>query len=105
MIKLTAFPPLVTSVIALAANAASAAEGLPPSSSWNVDYAETECRLSRTFGAGKESFTFRIPHGANFKTVESAIASKSLKYHSSNFKLFLCFFPPLPRQLHRLVEC
>ncbi len=92
-LTMTNLTPLIASLIALAANANSAGEGLPPSSSWNVDYAETECRLSRTFGTGTEMFTFRITRGANLKSIEYAVASKSLKIIDSNYSVTLRLDP------------
>jgi hypothetical protein len=71
--------------VAPADNRGPAQQGLLPSSPWNVDYAEAECRLSRTFGAGADSYTLRIIRGANLKGVQYVVAGKSLKIRDWNY--------------------
>jgi TonB family protein len=68
-------------------------EALAPSSPWNVDYAESECRLSRTFGAGAETFIFRISRSASLKAVEYTVAGKSLKIRDWNYSVLLRLGP------------
>lgn len=89
MLNLFALVPSIASAAALTANADAAQEALTPSSSWNVDYAEAECRLSRTFGTGAEIFTLRIKRGANLKGFEYAVAGKSLKIRDWNYNVLL----------------
>lgn len=52
---------------------------IAPSSSWNVDYADSECRLSRNFGQGADMLTFRAARGASFRGFEYVIAGKGLR--------------------------
>lgn len=71
--------------VAPADNGGAAQQGLLPSSPWNIDYAESECRLSRTFSAGADSYTLRIIRGASLKGVEYVVAGKSLKIRDWNY--------------------
>lgn len=71
--------------VAPADNGGAARQGLLPSSPWNVDYADAECRLSRTFGAGADGYTLRIIRGANLKGVQYVVAGQSLKIRDWNY--------------------
>lgn len=107
MLNLLTIVPSIASAAALTANADATQAGLPPSSSWNVDYAESECRLSRTFGTGAEMFTLRITRGANLKGLEYAVAGKSLKIRDWNYNVLLGLGPSgasykLPMMWYRL---
>jgi len=89
------FLSFVPSIIALvsATNADPGHKALAPSSPWNVDYAESECRLARTFGTGAEALTLRISRAANLKAVEYTVASKSLKIRDWNDSVLLRLEP------------
>ncbi len=71
--------------VAPADNGGAAQQGLLPSSPWNVDYADAECRLSRTFGAGADGYILRIIRGSNLKGVQYVVAGKSLKIRDWNY--------------------
>ena len=79
--------------LASAADAAQAQAPLAPSSSWNVDYAESECRLSRTFGPADDTITLRIIRGASLKAVEYTLAGTSLKIRDWNYNVLLRLGP------------
>ncbi len=51
---------------------------LQPSSKWVVDYADSECRLVRSFGAGADALTLRIARGASFDTYDVVIAGEPI---------------------------
>lgn len=85
--------PAIAAALVLAGNADPGRGGLAPSSPWNVDYAEAECRLSRTFGTDADSLTLRISRGVNLKAVEYTVASKSLKIRDWNYRVLLRLEP------------
>jgi TonB family protein len=66
----------------LTANAASAetpvAAPLLPASSWRVDYAEQECRLTRTFGEKDALILFRLARGTSFDNYDIKLAGLSI---------------------------
>lgn len=51
---------------------------LTPSSPWNVDYAEDECRLLRTFGTGDDQIILRIARSASEDDFDLVIAGANL---------------------------
>ncbi|MEI4509083.1 energy transducer TonB [Sphingopyxis sp. CCNWLW253] len=93
MLKRLALVPPIAAALVPAANADPGREILTPSSPWNIDYAESECRLARTFGTGAEALTLRISRGANLKAVEYTVASKSLKIRDWNYNVLLRLGP------------
>ena len=53
---------------------------LEPSSPWNLDYGDTECRLVRDFGTGDKRVALRIARGATLDTYDVILAGYSLPY-------------------------
>jgi TonB family protein len=51
---------------------------LTPSSPWNVDYAENECGLLRTFGTGDDQIILRIARSASEDDFDLVIAGANL---------------------------
>ena len=51
---------------------------LEPSSPWKVDYADSECRLLRTFGTGDQAVTLRLARGGNPGSVDVIIAGPGI---------------------------
>lgn len=47
---------------------------LEPSSPWQVDYAQNECRLLRDFGTGKDAITLRLARASGFDSFDMIIA-------------------------------
>lgn len=58
--------------------ATPAASPLQPTSAWNIDYAQEECRLSRSFGLGDDQLVLRIAQGGTVGTVDMVLAGKGL---------------------------
>ena len=63
---------------AQAAIAQSASPILEPSTPWNIDYADNECRLLRTFGTGDQAITLRLARGGNTGTIDTVIAGSGI---------------------------
>ncbi|MBN8844068.1 MAG: hypothetical protein J0H88_12565 [Sphingomonadales bacterium] len=93
MLKRLTLISSITVALVSGANATPDQQGLAPSSPWNVDYAESECRLTRTFGTGPEALMLRISRGINLKAVEYTIAGKSLKIRDWNYDALLQLDP------------
>ncbi len=53
---------------------------LEPSSPWNLDYGDAECRLVRDFGTGDKRVALRIARGATLDTYDVILAGYSLPY-------------------------
>lgn len=51
---------------------------LEPTTAWNVDYAESECRLLRSFGRGDQAITLRLARGGNPEAVDVIIAGPGI---------------------------
>jgi TonB family protein len=51
---------------------------LLPTSSWHVDYAEQECRLTRTFGEKDALILFRLARGTSFDNYDIKLAGLSI---------------------------
>lgn len=51
---------------------------LLPITLWKVDYAERECRLTRTFGKGKEEILFRLARGSSFDRYDIMLAGVAI---------------------------
>jgi len=51
---------------------------LQPSSKWVVDYADSECRLTRTFGTGDDQVTLRLARGASLTFYDVVLAGPGL---------------------------
>lgn len=47
---------------------------LDPATPWNIDYADNECRLLRTFGSSDQTITLRLARGGNTGTIDMVIA-------------------------------
>jgi TonB family protein len=47
---------------------------LAPASPWQVDYADEECRLLRTFGIGDDAVTLRIARGSGLQSFDMVVA-------------------------------
>lgn len=55
-----------------------ATQPLQPTSAWNLDYAQEECRLSRSFGSGDDQLVLRIARGGSIGAVDMVLAGKGL---------------------------
>ena len=51
---------------------------LEPSTPWKVDYADSECRLLRTFGSGDRAITLRLARGGNPGRVDVILAGPGI---------------------------
>lgn len=71
--------PLVPTLAAAALLAAAApppATPLPPSTKWRLDYAPTECRLLRSFGAGADEVTIQFSKLTPDPAIEVALVGR-----------------------------
>ena len=69
---------LLAAAIAPPVHAQSGKPLLEPSSPWKVDYADSECRLLRTFGTGDQTVTLRLARGGNPGSVDVIIAGPGI---------------------------
>lgn len=56
------------------------AQSLEPDGPWRVDYADNECRLTRSFGTGDGAIGLRIARGATLNKYDIIIAGNKLPY-------------------------
>lgn len=87
--------PFILALAALSTPALAAQDSLPlqPVSPWNLDYAQEECRLIRTFGSGDDQFVLRIARGGTIGTVDMVLAGKGLPRLASRVGVKLTLAP------------
>lgn len=71
----------VASIITLSLASSALAQTpatLQPIGPWKVDYAQEECRLTRTFGAGEEQLLLRIARGGTVGSADMVVAGRGL---------------------------
>lgn len=56
------------------------AQSLEPDGPWRVDYADNECRLTRSFGTGDGAIGLRVARGASLDQYDIIIAGNKLPY-------------------------
>lgn len=66
---------------------------LQPSSKWVVDYADSECRLSRTFGIGENAVTLRLARGGSLTSYDVVLAGPALPKLSSEISVTMALEP------------
>lgn len=76
--SIAAFCALLSAQTLSATDQIATALILQPTSNWQVDYAERECRLTRTFGAGKDAIFFRLARGTSFGKFDVILAGLSI---------------------------
>lgn len=78
-------------ILCVAAVPGGAQTPVPPpltaQGSWKVDYAETECRLTRTFGSGADQVDLTFARGAGLKTFNVTVAGPSVARPPGRFRL------------------
>ena len=75
--RLKALTAAATALSFAAISTPATAQPLQPTSSWNVDYAENECRLVRDFGQDGNKIWLSLSAGASFTHYSLVIASPS----------------------------
>ncbi|MFM5949544.1 MAG: TonB family protein [Novosphingobium sp.] len=79
--------------VAMAADAPAVTPILEPSTPWQVDYADSECRLLRTFGTGERAITLRIARGGSPGAVDMVIAGPKIPKLSRSIPLTIALQP------------
>lgn len=68
-------------------------EALAPTSQWKVDYAERECRLTRTFGEKKNAILFRLARGSSFDKYDIMLAGLAIPKQGSRIDIHVALEP------------
>ncbi len=77
-VRLLAFLFLLATAAPAIADSTPPVESLEPSTPWQIDYADRECRLTRSFGNGDRAILFRLARGATFDRFDIMLAGQSL---------------------------
>jgi Gram-negative bacterial TonB protein C-terminal len=104
----------------LSANAVTAetpvSAPLLPTSSWRVDYAEQECRLTRSFGEKDALILFRLARGTSFDNYDVMLAGLSIPKFNGKVDVEMTLEPqnstttfagrgfPIPNRKERVVN-
>lgn len=86
-----ALSALLSSSIAGATEWISTVPVLQPSSKWQVDYADKECRLTGSFGTGKDAIFFRLARGTSFNKFDIILAGLSVPKQTGYVQLRVKF--------------
>lgn len=68
-------------------------DSLQPVGPWKVDYAQEECRLTRTFGTGDKQLLLRIARGGTVGSADMVLAGKGLPKLPSRIGVKLTLTP------------
>jgi len=71
---------------------------LDPTSQWKVDYAERECRLTRTFGQNESAILFRLARGTSFTNYDIMLAGLAIPKQSKNIDIEVTIEPQNAKQ-------
>ena len=71
---------------------------LEPTTPWNVDYADSECRLLRTFGSGDKAVTLRLARGGNTGTIDMVVAGRGVPVLPQRLPIEMKLDPQGPAQ-------
>jgi TonB family protein len=71
---------------------------LIPSSQWKVDYAERECRLTRTFGERETAILFRLARGTSFTNYDIMLAGLAIPKQSKSVDINVTLDPQNAQQ-------
>lgn len=66
---------------------------LAPATPWKVDYAERECRLTRSFGKQDNAILFRLARGTSFSNYDIMLAGLSIPKQSNNVSIIVTLSP------------
>lgn len=75
-----------------------APQTLDPTSQWKVDYAERECRLTRTFGQKDNAILFRLARGTSFTNYDIMLAGLAIPKQSKSVGIEVIIEPQSAKQ-------
>jgi outer membrane biosynthesis protein TonB len=73
-------------------------QSLIPASQWKVDYAERECRLTRTFGEKESAILFRLARGTSFTNYDIMLAGLAIPKQSKSVDIKVTIEPQNTQQ-------